>query len=188
MLANADEVQIVNELDGFQEGVGAVLIMPSRVCNEAAIELKFDRNVRAHDGRPFAGFAIAGEDRHFYPATAEFVVTGKDDRGRDQRDESRLRVSHPLVPNPVSVRYAWARNPVANAVNSRHHERTIPIVSFRTDDWDWPEAPFRTADSDAEQKHRQAIHVLRQAARKQSQVRRLLEAKFVIDHASAEAE
>ncbi|MHC4165878.1 MAG: hypothetical protein ACYSWQ_02850, partial [Planctomycetota bacterium] len=84
------------------------------------IILTFDRAVRVHDGRPFAGFAIAGEDRHFVPAKAEFVVAGKDDRGRDRRDEKLLKVWSPLVAKPLAVRYAWARNPIGNAVNSQH--------------------------------------------------------------------
>ena len=109
-------------------------------------------------GRPFAGFAIAGEDRHFYPARPAFIVKGKDDPGREQFDESRLPVSHALVAHPVAVRYAWARNPIGNSVNLRHHEGTIPIVSFRTDAWDWPDTPFEVTGEEARQTHRQAIN------------------------------
>ncbi|MED5585033.1 MAG: sialate O-acetylesterase [Verrucomicrobiota bacterium] len=128
-------------------------------------ELVFEKPVRVHDGRPFSGFAIAGENQHFVPATAEFVVTGQDKHKRDQHDEKRLKVSSPLVKKPVAVRYAWSRNPLGNAVNSAHHERTIPIPSFRTDNWDWPEAPFAVQGNDAENSHREAIRDLRNAAR-----------------------
>ena len=158
------------------------LCTKSRV-NDDHIELQFDRNVRVHDGRPFAGFAIAGEDRHFYPAKAEFVVAGKDERGRDRKDESRLKVWHPLVKSPQAVRYAWARNPIANAVNSRHHERTIPIVSFRTDDWDWPEAPFEADGDELKQAHRKTINSMRDAARKQTVQRKVDEAKQFLETA-----
>ena len=140
-----------------------------------SIELQFDRNVRVHDGRPFRGFAIAGEDRHFFPAEATFVVVGKSDRGQDKKDESRLKVSHPLVKKPVAVRYAWARNPIGNAVNSRHHERTIPIVSFRTDDWDWPDCPFGDANE-----HRQMVNKMRAAARGQAKARLIDEARLLL--------
>lgn len=148
---------------------------------EGQIVLQFDRPVRTHDGRPFAGFAIAGQDRHFHPATAEFLVVGQDEHGRDRLDESQLVVSHPLVPDPQAVRYAWARNPHANAVNSRHHERTIPVVSFRTDDWDWPEAPFEADGGEAHQAHRQAINEIRDKARQNNRQRLVDEARHRIE-------
>jgi sialate O-acetylesterase len=128
-------------------------------------ELTFEKTVRVHDGRPFSGFAIAGENQHFVPATAEFVVTGQDKHKRDQHDEKRLKVSSPLVEKPVAVRYAWSRNPLGNAVNSAHHERTIPIPSFRTDHWNWPEAPFAAQGNEAGNSHREALRDLRNAAR-----------------------
>ena len=146
--------------------------------------LSFDRRVRAHDGRPFAGFAIAGEDRHFHPARAEFVVVGKQDNGRDKLDEAKLKVWHPLVPEPRAVRYAWARNPIANAVNSNHHERTIPIVSFRTDNWDWPEAPIGDRDSEASQAHRREINERRRQAKAWVEERRVAEAKAFLESRS----
>ena len=145
--------------------------------HDGRIVLRFDRAVRVHDGRPFEGFAIAGEDRHFVPAKAEFVVVGHDQHKRPRHDEKRLVVSSPLVPKPVAVRYAWARNPIGNAVNSEHHQRIIPIPSFRTDDWNWPEAPFKNAGGDAERRHRQAIRELRETARAAVRKRRILEAK-----------
>ena len=142
--------------------------------------LSFNGMVRVHDGRPFKGFAIAGEDRHFVPARAEFVVTGKDDRGREQKDERRLKVWSPLVPEPVAVRYAWARNPLGNAVNSGHHERIIPIPSFRTDNWDWPEAPFEDDSDEARNEHREAINKMRQQARQWAEARPLREARILL--------
>ncbi|MCP4847554.1 MAG: sialate O-acetylesterase [Verrucomicrobiaceae bacterium] len=128
-------------------------------------ELTFEKPIRVHDGRPFSGFSIAGENQHFVPATAEFVVTGQDKHKRDQHDEKRLKISSPLVEKPVAVRYAWSRNPLGNAVNSAHHERTIPIPSFRTDNWNWPEASFTAQGNDAGNSHREAIRDLRNAAR-----------------------
>ncbi len=142
--------------------------------------LSFNGMVRVHDGRPFEGFAIAGEGRHFVPANAEFLITGKDDRGREQKDERRLKVWSPLVPNPVAVRYAWARNPLGNAVNSGHHERIIPIPSFRTDKWDWPEAPFESDSDEARNEHREAINNMRQQARQWAEARPLQEARLLL--------
>ena len=40
--------------------------------------LTFEKPVRVHDGRPFAGFSIASDNRHFIPALAEFVIKGYD--------------------------------------------------------------------------------------------------------------
>ena len=134
-------------------------------------ELVFEKPVRVHDGRPFNGFSIAGKNQHFVPATAEFVVTGQDKHKRDQHDEKRLKISSPLVEKPVAVRYAWSRNPLGNAVNSAHHERTIPIPSFRTDNWEWPEAPFNSEGNDAGNSHREAIRDLRNAARDNNALR-----------------
>ena len=45
-----------------------------------------------------------------------------------------------LVENPIELRYAWARNPLGNLVNDA--ERIIPVPLFRTDHWDYPEAPY----------------------------------------------
>jgi len=74
--------------------------------------------LKTSDGKAITGFAIAGEDKKFYWATAEIkgnsiVVSSKD------------------VKNPVAVRYAWANNPINNLVN----EAGLPASPFRTDDW-----------------------------------------------------
>ena len=56
----------------------------------------------------------------------------------------------------------------------------IPIPSFRTDEWDWPEAPF---DGDSDEKrnaHREAINIMRQQARKWSESRPLDEARILL--------
>ena len=74
--------------------------------------------------RPFdvnepRGFTIAGEDKKFYNAKAEILK------------DNRISVSSPEVPNPVSVRYAWAQNPVCNMFS----QNGLPLTPFRTDDW-----------------------------------------------------
>ena len=133
--------------------------------------LNFEKPIRVHDGRPFSGFSISGKDKHFIPAKAEFVIKGHDKNKRPIYDEKQLRISSTLVKDPVAVRYAWARNPVGNAVNSAHHERTIPIPSFRTDDWDWPEAPFNSEGNDKLNKHRESIRDLRNEAKENNNKR-----------------
>jgi len=77
------------------------------------------------DVRTPVGFTVAGDDRKFVRAEARIV--GKD----------RIEVWSDKVPQPISIRYAWASNPVCNVQN-----RTgLPLTPFRTDDW-----PGVTAD------------------------------------------
>ena len=68
-----------------------------------------------------AGFEIAGEDRVFHPAVANFKYW-----------DNRIEVSSDRVPEPVAVRYAF-RNycPEANVVTTMGQ----PLAPFRTDDW-----------------------------------------------------
>ncbi|SDS19538.1 sialate O-acetylesterase [Mucilaginibacter mallensis] len=64
------------------------------------------------------GFAIAGDDRKFYWASARI-------------EGNKVIVSSDKVAVPVAVRYAWADNPVCNLVN----KEGLPAVPFRTDEW-----------------------------------------------------
>lgn len=65
------------------------------------------------------GFAVCGADRQFVWADARI-------------DGDKVVVSSPDVPQPVSVRYAWAANPIFSLYN----DAGIPASPFRTDDWD----------------------------------------------------
>ncbi|MCF7803738.1 MAG: glycosyl hydrolase family 2 [Candidatus Marinimicrobia bacterium] len=66
-----------------------------------------------------ANFRIAGNDRTFYPANVKVR-------------KSTIVVSHPEVPNPVAVRYAWDDTSAASLFN----KAGLPASSFRTDDWE----------------------------------------------------
>jgi sialate O-acetylesterase len=68
-------------------------------------------------------FAIAGVDQKFVWAEAEIV-------NRDGADA--VLVSSTEVKEPVSVRYAWATNPVECNLFSKEG---FPASPFRTDDW-----------------------------------------------------
>lgn len=146
--------------------------------------LTFDRVVQSHDGRPIEGFAVAGADRQFCPARVRYAVVGKDDRGRDREDRRVLEVFSELVETPVAVRYAWARNPLGNLVNGQHHERILPVPSFRTDDWDWPEAPF---DPEARGEIGRRRGEMRRQAQQQNGQRRLREARLLLQQLQSEA-
>ena len=143
--------------------------------------MTFDGRINVVDGRPMVGFAIAGEDRHFVPANAVFAPVNENTNDEEdddvERHDKKLKIWSPLVKEPVAVRYAWARNPLGNVVNEEHYESVIPIPSFRTDDWDWPEAPFRADGGDAEEKHRERREQMRRNAERWAKERIALEAR-----------
>lgn len=66
--------------------------------------------------RLLQGFAIAGDDRHWYDAVA--VIEGND-----------VIVSSEFVPKPTAVRYNWKDNPTGNLYN----KEGLPAGAFRTD-------------------------------------------------------
>jgi len=126
---------------GFRFGHEPAICTAWEVAGDRIV-LTFDRLIKVQDNRPIEGMAIAGEQQQFYPARAAFVVKGQDQRGRDQLDYKKVEVWSPFVSEPKAVRYAWARCPLGNLANSAHHERFIPVPSFRTDEWGWEDAPF----------------------------------------------
>lgn len=64
-------------------------------------------------------FQIAGEDKKFVWANAKI-------------DYNEVIVSHPDVPDPVAVRYAWSDNPEGCNL---YNEAGLPASPFRTDNW-----------------------------------------------------
>jgi len=77
--------------------------------------------LKSSDGKPLRGFAVADEDRKFYPADASIDnMTGL------------LVLSSKKVKTPVAARYNWADNPDGNLVNGVG----LPAAPFRTDRWD----------------------------------------------------
>lgn len=84
-----------------------------------AIESKSDGICRNYD---IVGFEVAGPDRVFHPADSvwldwrsnEFVVSSKE------------------VPQPVAARYGWGDFLPGNV----HAGNYLPLVPFRTDDWE----------------------------------------------------
>jgi sialate O-acetylesterase len=148
---------------------------------ENQIVLTFDVEVKPHDSRDFEGFAIAGEDRHFYPAYARHWIKGKDPQGKEQSDLKRIVVSHPLVPKPVAVRHAWARNPLGNATSGESRIRIHPVPGFRTDTWDFPEAPIVPNDDPKTAEHRRILAEMRRQAENWAKDRRKAEAQRILD-------
>jgi sialate O-acetylesterase len=104
--------------------------------------LTFDKPVMPDDMSIIpTGFSIAGEDGKFYLAHARFKLK-KDDgiwnTANKSFDATTIHVWSPLVNQPVAVRYGWATSPMGNLkVNGKEW---LPLASFRTDTWDWPES------------------------------------------------
>ena len=136
------------------------------------IILTFNKDIKTSDDRPFDGFAIAGKDGHFFPAQANYFVKEKDKAGNDIQDKTKLVIWNELVQEPEEVRYAWARNPIGNVVNESLRERVIPLPSFRTDSWDYPEAPF---EQDEFNTYRKKIDSLHNQAVEWTKLRKILE-------------
>lgn len=129
----------------------------TEILNDKII-VTFNKKVKTSDDRPITGFSIAGKDGRFYPAEAKFAKT-QNANGQMVDDRTRVEVWSPHCADPTEVRYAWARNPLANLIDNG--ARMMPVPLFRTDNWNYPEAPF-TADEIAA--HRIAIQNMRKAA------------------------
>ena len=155
----------LNTQYGFDFGWEPTLMTGFDVVNKTII-LSFDKEVVSHDGRPMEGFAIAGKNPIFYPAKADYLLIGKDDKNRDLFDKTKIVISCENVKKPIAVRYAWARNPLGNLVNGAHTDRMIPVPSFRTDSWDWPEAPFAENKDLIFQKHREKLRDMKRKIEK----------------------
>lgn len=98
--------------DSLETGEGAAVATFRRVGGK----------LRTFDGVEPIGFSIAGADKKFYNARAEFV------------GENRVKLTSPEVAEPVAVRYGWADNPRVNVYDSEW----LPLTPFRSDDWpDW---------------------------------------------------
>lgn len=145
---------------GFDFGWEPALVIKEDVTPEGMI-IGFDKEVMVPDGRPIEGLALAGKDKKFYHAQTHYLVTGKDDKGKDIIDRTKLVVTSKKVKKPIACRYAWARNPLGNLTNAAHHERVIPVPPFRTDKWDWPEAPFAENKTQEFMKHREVLREMK---------------------------
>jgi sialate O-acetylesterase len=139
------------------------------------IIVTFSKEVKTSDDRPIEGFCLAGSDRHFFPAKAVYVKT-KDDTGKPVDDRKRIELTHSLVADPIEVRYAWARNPMGNLVSSECP--LIPVPLFRSDNWDYPEAPYLTDEYAA---HRANLKNLRKEAMEMAKARIVREAEIKIE-------
>lgn len=141
--------------------------------SDGSITLHMDTGARAvDDGGPIEGFAIAGKDRKFHPADADFLVTGKDNRGRDQKDTKVIVLTSSMVKEPIHFRYAWGRSPMGNL-----QDKGIPLATQRSDDW-----PLEEVSVDGEIKVL-AGRQIGNELRKIDQERAIHEAKAILEAA-----
>ncbi len=138
------------------------------------IIVNFSKEVKSSDDRPLEGFSIAGPDQHFYPAKAEYVKL-VNEKGQKVNDKKRVVVWNDLVVDPVELRYAWARNPLGNLVNDA--DRIIPVPLFRTDQWEYPDAPYLPEEVEA---FRQKQKLLQRKAEELAQLRIIQEAEKLL--------
>jgi len=138
------------------------------------IIITFNKAVKSSDDRPLEGFSIAGTDQHFYPAKAEYLKIDNE-KGQKVNDKKRVVVWNDLVAHPVELRYAWARNPLGNLVNDA--ERIIPVPLFRTDHWDYPEAPYLNGEYE---EYRKKQKMLQQQAEELARIRIIQEAEKLL--------
>ncbi|QDU75823.1 hypothetical protein Pan97_28650 [Bremerella volcania] len=146
------------------------------------LRLTFDTQVGDPEEGEIQGFAIAGEDRRFHPANVTYAVKGQDDRGRTQYDRRQLILTSPLVPNPLHFRYAWGRNPLANLQAIGNLD--LPFATQRSDDWALEFVPKGVLSADTELPvSRGDRGKIIQALREQDEMRRIEEAKAVLESA-----
>lgn len=143
---------------------------------EGRIVLEMDESVGGvDDGGPMVGFAVAGKDRRYQPAEVNHLVTGKDSRGRPQKDLKVLVLTSAMVPELIHYRYAWARSPMGNI--QAHFNTDIPLATQRSDDWRMLETPVTFG----EPSDREAMNELRKSLRMEDMRRRLTEARELIE-------
>lgn len=147
---------------------------------DGVIRLTFDQQVGDQQRGEMVGFAIAGKDRQFHPATAERLQAGVDSRNRPQYNKKIIELSSIMVPEPVAYRYAWGRNPLANI--QAEGNKDVPLATQRSDDWPVYSVPLGALpEGSALPINRGDLIKLREVLRKADQQRKLAEAKQVIE-------
>lgn len=106
--------------------MGPVYHSAKREGNRMIIQFDHCGSALKSKGDGLKGFAIAGADRKFVWADAKI-------------EHDKVIVWHNDIAEPVSVRYAWASNPVISLYNSAD----LPAAPFRSDDWPESSGPDR---------------------------------------------
>ena len=141
--------------------------------------LTFDKKVMPDDlSTVLEGFSIADESGRFYMAHAAYPLTkdaGIWNVANKNVDATRVIVWSPLVKEPAAVRYAWATSPMGNL--KIDGKPWLPLASFRTDRWDWPESEDPT-ESAVDRGHSRAMQ---EEAAERLEYREMEEAKRAVE-------
>ncbi|OYV07593.1 MAG: hypothetical protein CFE26_00230 [Verrucomicrobiales bacterium VVV1] len=126
----------LNTIYGFGDKVewGSGSLLSAQPEGDVMV-LSFDQKVMPDDhSKVLEGFSIADASGKFYLAHAAYPnVAGK------VSDFTKVYVWSPLVKEPVAVRYAWASGGPMGNLKVDGNE-WLPVPSFRTDTWDYPES------------------------------------------------
>ncbi len=114
-LANVHDHNTVGEREASGPEFLGIEANPSGAL---VVRFKFANGLTTIDELPPQGFAVAGPDGQFWPATAELL-------------SNKVRVAANEVQEPVAVRYAWENDPKTNLINSAG----LPAAPFRSDTW-----------------------------------------------------
>ena len=150
---------------------------------DGTLELTFDRSVRGlSDGAALNGFAIAGEDMKFQPATVTNKAIGKKGR-KIITDPKILVLKSSLITKPAHYRYAWARNPMGNVRLSLRFANEVPLATQRSDKWsnaDLLKSLTGKEAADPGKLSKSENNALRAALQKEDQRRKIEEAKALL--------
>ena len=117
----------LNNIYGNENIVWDTAKLVSAEAKDGKMLLTFDKAVRPDNfSSIIEGFSLAGKDGIYYMAQAE-AIKSKDKNLANKQ----ILVSSPIVSEPLTVRYAWARSPMGNLkVNGIPWQ---PLPCFRTD-------------------------------------------------------
>ncbi|MCP5517359.1 MAG: hypothetical protein H7A45_08900 [Verrucomicrobiales bacterium] len=179
--ALATQYGLLGERDATDYWLPPVIEKVERVDGTLRLTMSSEIRTRDDSDGQMLGFAIAGEDRRFFPAGIDYYTDGStDNRNQPIYQRNVLVLASPFVATPQHYRYAWARNPMANLVNTRQ----VPLGTQRSDDWLAEETPIRFPtppgmDEAGQRRHR--LNRLRKELQLADTERQLGEARAVIE-------
>ena len=147
---------------------------------EDKIQLTMNTEIATRDDSDgkLIGFAIAGEDRRFFPADVQYHTEGKSDgKAKATQDRRILVLSSPHVAKPLHYRHAWARNPMTNLTNARQ----VPLPTLRSDDWILEETPIKLPGATPQTDRRLSTNFLLRELRLADTERRIRDAKLTVE-------
>lgn len=154
-------------------------IITKMEIKDGAVLLTFNMQVGDQQRGAMQGFAIAGKDRAFHPAVAEYIQTGTDSRNRPQYDKRKIKLTSLMVPEPVAYRYGWGRNPLGNV--QAEGNKDLPLATQRSDDWPVHSVPLGVLPEGVKlPANRGDLAKVREALSEMDKQRKIAEAKQVL--------